>query len=261
MTRNLDECCTARSYYALAGAAASCAGQRSALQSRAPLAQRRREAIQLLLRKTREAYAREGAGKDANYIAPFSPSPAEMVDIVLDRIKLSHTDVVYDLGCGDGRWLLGAARRGARAIGVEVDAALVARARRASEEAGTEVSRRIEVVEGDLYAMLDEMAEATRGASTSAARSGVGAGQHNIRARAAPTVVIVYAFANALTRIQNALAALPPGTRLVSVGFTPKNSDGSGAGGASTWEAQWTTRVAGLRVSLYVARKQMEVIE
>ena len=86
MTRNLDECCTARSYYALAGAAASCAGQRSALQSRAPLAQRRREAIQLLLRKTREAYAREALGKDAGHIA-FSPSPSEMVDIVLDHVE------------------------------------------------------------------------------------------------------------------------------------------------------------------------------
>ena len=102
ITGNLDECTTVRSYYALAGAAAPCA-HRSALQSRAPLAQRRREAIQLLLRKTREAYAREGAGKDANYIAPFSPSPEEMVGVVLDRMVLSHTDVVYDLGCGDGR--------------------------------------------------------------------------------------------------------------------------------------------------------------
>ena len=56
------------------------------------------------------------------------------------------------------------------------------------------------------------------------------------------TVIIVYAFATALGRIQSCLTTLPAGVRIVSVGFTPKGND---------WAPQWTERVTGLRVSLY----------
>ena len=173
----------------------------------------------LLLRKTREAYKQDpNAGANANYIAPFSPSPAAMIDTVLDRLHLRTSDVVYDLGCGDGRWLLGAARRGARAVGIEIDGALVARARASAQQAGPEVASRMEVSKGDLFAAME--GEAFRRA----------------------TVIIVYAFATALGRIQSCLTTLPAGVRIVSVGFTPKGND---------WAPQWTERVTGLRVSLY----------
>jgi 16S rRNA A1518/A1519 N6-dimethyltransferase RsmA/KsgA/DIM1 with predicted DNA glycosylase/AP lyase activity len=48
-----------------------------------------------------------------------------VVDEMLDLADVTATDVVYDLGSGDGRIVIAAARRGARAVGVELDARLV----------------------------------------------------------------------------------------------------------------------------------------
>ena len=55
-------------------------------------------------------------------LAPFVPTPMVIVDAMLRMAKVQPDDVVYDLGCGDGRIVISAARRyGARGVGVEYD--------------------------------------------------------------------------------------------------------------------------------------------
>ena len=57
--------------------------------------------------------------------APFIPTPAAVVEEMLDLAAVKPADVLYDLGSGDGRIVIAAARRGARAVGIEIDAQLV----------------------------------------------------------------------------------------------------------------------------------------
>ena len=54
--------------------------------------------------------------------APWVPTPMKSVHKMLDMAEVSPGDLVYDLGCGDGRMVITAARRyGARAVGFEID--------------------------------------------------------------------------------------------------------------------------------------------
>ncbi|HET8538840.1 MAG TPA: methyltransferase domain-containing protein [Anaeromyxobacter sp.] len=79
----------------------------------------------------------------------YEPSAPQVVQLMLDLAAVGPGDVVYDLGCGDGRIVIEAARRGARAVGVEIDPALVREARANARAAGVE--DRVRIVEGDLY--------------------------------------------------------------------------------------------------------------
>lgn len=55
-------------------------------------------------------------------LAPFVPSPQEVVDRMLGLAGVTSKDVVYDLGCGDGRIVITAAKKyGARGVGVDID--------------------------------------------------------------------------------------------------------------------------------------------
>ena len=72
-------------------------------------------------------------------LAPYSPTPMDVVDRMLSFAKVGPRDVVYDLGCGDGRIVIEAARKfGARGIGIDIDPALIARARDNARQAGVE---------------------------------------------------------------------------------------------------------------------------
>jgi ribosomal protein L11 methylase PrmA len=51
---------------------------------------------------------------------------------------VSDTDVVYDLGCGDGRLAIGAAKRGARAVGIDIDPQRIREARDNAEREGVQ---------------------------------------------------------------------------------------------------------------------------
>ena len=63
-------------------------------------------------------------------LAPFTPTPQEVVDRMLQMAEVTKDDVVYDLGSGDGRLVITAAKRyGARGVGVDIDPALIARSR------------------------------------------------------------------------------------------------------------------------------------
>lgn len=56
---------------------------------------------------------------------PYVPTPPEVVAAMLDLAELTPSDYLIDLGCGDGRIPIAAARRGARALGVDIDPARI----------------------------------------------------------------------------------------------------------------------------------------
>jgi SAM-dependent methyltransferase len=59
---------------------------------------------------------------DAAQLAPYVPTPQDVVDRMLALAEVGKNDVIYDLGCGDGRIPITAARRfGARGVGVDID--------------------------------------------------------------------------------------------------------------------------------------------
>jgi tRNA G37 N-methylase Trm5 len=130
-----------------------------------------------------------------NYGGPFVPTPLEVVERMLELAGVRPDDVLFDLGAGDGRVVIEAARqRGARGVGVELDPVLVERARAAAVVA--EVSDRVRFVEGDvLHADVREA-----------------------------TVVMVYLLPALLAQLGPKLRAdLRPGTRIVSHDFGFEN--------------------------------------
>jgi cyclopropane fatty-acyl-phospholipid synthase-like methyltransferase len=89
---------------------------------------------------------------------PYVQTPERVVHEMLALAGVGPRDVVYDLGSGDGRIVIAAARwRGARGVGVEIDADLVRQARRAAERAGVADRARFEAQ--DLF--VTDLREAT----------------------------------------------------------------------------------------------------
>ena len=80
----------------------------------------------------------------------YVPTPQPVVEAMLDLAQVTSTDVVYDLGSGDGRIVITAAKKyGARGVGIEMDPALVKRARDNAAAAG--VATRVRFVTADLF--------------------------------------------------------------------------------------------------------------
>ena len=76
---------------------------------------------------------------DAPQLAPYVPTPHEVVDRMLMLAGVTRSDVVVDLGCGDGRIPIAAAKRfGARGIGVDIDPQRIAEANANAKAAGVE---------------------------------------------------------------------------------------------------------------------------
>ncbi len=121
-------------------------------------------------------------GKDVVWI----PSPNDMVEKMLDMARVMPQDYVIDLGSGDGRNVIAAAKRGARALGVEYDPALVEVSRRAAAAAG--VADRAKFIQGDMYEA--DISQAT--------------------------VMILFLIPDNLRRLDAKLRALKPATRIVS---------------------------------------------
>jgi len=84
-------------------------------------------------------------GKDVVWV----PSPQALVDRMLEMAKVGPGDVHFDLGSGDGRTVITAAKRGATAFGVEFNPNMVNLARENAKAAG--VSDRATFIEGDLF--------------------------------------------------------------------------------------------------------------
>jgi len=76
---------------------------------------------------------------DAADLAPWVPTPQPVVDRMLELASVSGKDVLYDIGCGDGRIVITAARRyGARGVGIDIDQAMVDESDRNARSAGVE---------------------------------------------------------------------------------------------------------------------------
>ncbi|HEV2763657.1 MAG TPA: class I SAM-dependent methyltransferase [Pyrinomonadaceae bacterium] len=89
---------------------------------------------------------------------PYVVTPPEVVEEMLKVAKVSKRDVVYDLGSGDGRIVIAAAKRyGARGVGVEIEPALVREAEENARRAG--VAGRVKFVQKDLFEA--DLSEAT----------------------------------------------------------------------------------------------------
>jgi SAM-dependent methyltransferase len=124
-------------------------------------------------------------GKDVVWV----PTPPVLVEKMLDMAKVTARDYVIDLGSGDGRNVIAAAKRGARALGVEYDRELLALARKNATEAG--VGERARFVEGDMF---------------EADISGA-------------TVLALFLLPDNLQRLKPNFSRLPRGTRIVTNGF------------------------------------------
>ena len=76
---------------------------------------------------------------EATQLAPYVPSSPEVVDRMLTLAKVGPKDVVYDLGCGDGRIVIAAAQKyGARGVGVDIDPSRIKEAIANARKAGVE---------------------------------------------------------------------------------------------------------------------------
>jgi SAM-dependent methyltransferase len=84
-------------------------------------------------------------GKDVVWV----PTPPELVETMLDLAKVTKDDYVIDLGSGDGRNVIAAATRGARALGVEFNPQLVEVSKQAARAKG--VADKATFVQGDMY--------------------------------------------------------------------------------------------------------------
>ena len=122
---------------------------------------------------------------------PYIPTPPAVVDAMLELAGVGPRDYVIDLGSGDGRIVIAAARhRGARGFGVEIDSELVQAARRAAQHEG--VARQVEFKVQDLF--------------------GTDLGQ--------ATVVAMYLYPRLMIQLRPRLfAELKPGARVVSHDF------------------------------------------
>ena len=76
-------------------------------------------------------------------IVPFVPSPQIVVDKMIELAGVKKGDVVYDLGSGDGRIVIAAAKKGARAVGFDIDPDLVAESRANVKKADVQESAEI----------------------------------------------------------------------------------------------------------------------
>ena len=137
-----------------------------------------------------------GLGAQKNPVRPpdieFVPTPREVVEIMLRLADVKKGDVVYDLGSGDGRIVIAAAKKGARAFGFDIDPEMVELSRLNIKAEG--VGHLVTVEERDIF-HLD-----LRGAS----------------------VITLYLLPELNIRLLPQLEKLKPGTRIVSHAFDTK---------------------------------------
>ncbi len=125
-------------------------------------------------------------GKDVVWV----PTPQELVDTMLAIAKVTPADFVMDLGSGDGRTVISAAKRGAKALGIEYNPDMVALSRRNAAKEG--VTGKAEFMEADLYEC--DLSKAT--------------------------VITMFLLPEINLKLRPRLLELKPGTRIVSNTFT-----------------------------------------
>lgn len=145
----------------------------------------------------------------------YLPTPQNVVEAMLELARVTRDDVVYDLGSGDGRIPITAARMyGARGVGVELDPALVRLSEENALKAG--VQPLVRFVEGDLFEQ--DFSEAT--------------------------VVALFLYPGMNIQLIPRLRALRPGSRIVSHHFAM----------GDRWLPDETRDVNGLEIYLWVVR-------
>jgi SAM-dependent methyltransferase len=86
-----------------------------------------------------ELYEGSHGRDDAPDLAPFVPTPMVVVDRMLQMANIDKNDILYDLGCGDGRIVITAVERyGIRGVGVDIDPLRIKEANAAAKKAGVE---------------------------------------------------------------------------------------------------------------------------
>ncbi|MGH9940511.1 MAG: SAM-dependent methyltransferase, partial [Blastocatellia bacterium] len=91
---------------------------------------------------------------DVHYV----PTPEEVVEKMLELANVGKNDVIYDLGCGDGRIVITAAKKyGARGVGVDIDPQRIKESNENARIAG--VTDRVKFLQQDLFEM--DFSEAT----------------------------------------------------------------------------------------------------
>ena len=147
------------------------------------------------------------AGKDVIWV----PTPPDLVEKMLDMAGVTAQDFVMDLGSGDGRNVSAAAKRGARAVGVEYERNLVQAAQRRAAEEG--VADRASFIEGDMYEA--DISQAT--------------------------VLALFLLPDNLERLKPQFAKLKPGTRIVNNGYQISGWEAKEVGVAGGDCAPWCT--------------------
>jgi len=157
------------------------------------------------------ALAQDG-GLESKKIVPFVPTPQEVVEAMLELGQVRKGEVVYDLGSGDGRIVITAAKKyGARAVGFEIDPDLIKQSRDAIRKEGLE--HLAEIREQDILTV--DVAPAT--------------------------VVTLYLLPDVNLQIRpNLLNQLKPGSRVVSHAFS-----------MGDWKPEKVVRVNGRTVYLW----------
>jgi SAM-dependent methyltransferase len=125
-------------------------------------------------------------GKDVIWV----PTPQALVERMLDMAKLTSKDIHYDLGSGDGRTVIAAAKRGAQAVGVEYNADMVALSERAAAKEG--VTGKARFIQGDIF--QTDFSQAT--------------------------VLTLYLLPSLNVKLRPIILKMKPGTRVVSHAFT-----------------------------------------
>jgi SAM-dependent methyltransferase len=97
------------------------------------------------LMSAREVFAQDTPQLDV----PYVPTPQVVVDRMIQLGNVDAKDVVYDLGCGDGRLVITAAQKGARAMGVDLNPARIAEANANAKKAG--VTNRVQFKVANLF--------------------------------------------------------------------------------------------------------------
>ena len=136
--------------------------------------------------------ALSAGAEESEWRPPFITTPPEVVERMLQVAETRADDLVIDLGSGDGRIVIAAAQKyGARAVGIELDGALVQKSREAARAA--QLGDKVSFIEGDVLAA--DISKAT--------------------------VVTVYLLPDLMRKLQaRFIQELAPGTRIVSHAFT-----------------------------------------
>src|SRR5918996_3882727 len=152
------------------------------------------------------------AQEESKKIVPFVPTPQEVVDKMIELAGVKKGDTVYDLGSGDGRIVITAAKKGAKAIGFDIDGDLVKESRENIRKAG--VQERAEIRQQDILTV--DLSPAT--------------------------VVTMYLLPDVNLKLKpNVLSQLKPGSRVVSHAFD-----------MGDWKPDKTERVNGRTIYLWI---------